>query len=160
MFNVFKKKPEEETQLTDQISVDNLKAYVVHGYDKEKELQSKLDRKEQEINGLKVKIEELDALKVVLENKERIIRELNYKYEKVEALEKQIIDTDNKWNDQVIKNRELRNQISKMEQERRTIEPIIRSSARGEVISRITERIENHKGNLSKAKAVEIIKGK
>ncbi|OTN83705.1 hypothetical protein A5819_003466 [Enterococcus sp. 7E2_DIV0204] len=160
MFNVFKKKPEEETQLTDQISVDNLKAYVVQGYDKEKELQSKLDRKEQEINDLKVKIEELDALKVVLENKERIIRELNYKYEKVGALEKQIIDTDNKWNDQVIKNRELRNQISKMEQERRTIEPIIRSSERGVVISRITERIENHKGNLSKAKAIEIIKAK
>lgn len=159
MFNVFKKKPEEETQLTDQISVDNLKAYVVQGYDKEKELQSKLDRKEQEINDLKVKIEELDALKVVLENKERIIRELEYKNKRVENLENQLADRENKNSDLVIKNRQLKNQIDEMQNERKTIEIDIKRVAKAETIAWITNRVEQHKGNLSKAKAIELVKG-
>lgn len=158
MFNLFKKQPEEETQLTDQISVDNLKAYVVQGYDKEKELQAKLDHKQQEVNDLKAKVKELDALKVVLENKERIIKELEHKNEQIENIEKQIIDRENKNSDLVIKNRRLENQIADMQRERRTIEPDIKKVARAETIDRISNRIERHKGNLSKAKAIEIIK--
>lgn len=89
MFNLFKK-PKEEVELTEQVSVDNLRSYVVQGYEKQKILEAEIEVKDDEIQGLKNKIEELDALKVVLSEKERTIRSLEYKVRAIERLEEQL----------------------------------------------------------------------
>jgi len=50
MFGLIKKK--KEYDLADQIPVDNLKKYVVQGYEKEKSLESQIEKKDSEIEKL------------------------------------------------------------------------------------------------------------
>lgn len=160
MFNLFKKTKEEQTALTDQIPIDNLKSYVVQGYDKEKELEKKLDEKQVEIEQLKIKVKEMDALKVVLENREQAIRDFEYKYKKVEALEQKILEKEKDYNDQRIKNRELKNRIVELQRNRNIIDANIKSATIAETKDLISSRIEQHKGNLSKAKAINLVRRK
>lgn len=158
MFNLFKKtKEEEKMALTDQIPIDNLKSYVVQGYDKEKKLEKKIEEKQIEIEQLKTKVKETDALKVVLENREQTIRDFEYKYKKVETLEQKILDTEREYNDQRIKNRELKNRITELQRNRSIMDADIKSTTREETKAMISKRIEQHKGNLSKATAIELV---
>lgn len=153
MFNLFKKQPEPGTQLTDQISVDNLKAYVVEGYDKEKALKSELSDKQAEIELLKDQIKEHDALKVVLDEKQQIISNLEFENKKIATLQKRIEEKD-----KMLNNRKII--IKNLQDERETLEQSMKEHFTAECQKSIASRLEQHKGNLSKAKAIELVKGR
>lgn len=149
MFNVFKK-PKEKVELTEQVPVDNLRSYVVQGYEKQKILEAEIEVKDDEIQGLKNTIEELDALKVVLSEKERTIRHLEYKVSEIERLEEQLSEKEKKIADYVIMVNELNTKLSKMMVD-------IKQEANEDIKESIVSRIQQHKGNLSKAKAIELV---
>lgn len=144
MFNLFKKKqPEPETQLTDHVPVDNLKAYVVRGYETEKRLTAELDRKNQTIK-------EFDATKVILSEKERDIRELENQNKEINQLENKIIEAEKLLNERKII-------IKNLYDERQNLELQTEEHFTTLCKQSIINRVEQHKGNLSKAKAIEIV---
>lgn len=151
MFSLFKKEKEtkEETELTDLVKVDNLKAYVVEGYKKEEELKAEIQDKTKEIDRLNKKLLDLDALKVVLAKKEQDIRDLKIKNQKIETLESRLEYANNQLNEQRIANRELINRREKLNAE-------AYNRAADNFRTTFAESIEKHKGNLSKAMAIEI----
>lgn len=144
------KKPKEKVELTEQVPVDNLRSYVVQGYEKQKILEAEIEVKDDEIQGLKNTIEELDALKVVLSEKERTIRHLEYKVSEIERLEEQLSEKEKKIADYVIMVNELNTKLSKMMVD-------IKQEANEDIKESIVSRIQQHKGNLSKAKAIELV---
>lgn len=157
MFGIFKKQEkevQEENELTDLVKVDNLKAYVVEGYKKEEELKAEIQDKTKEIDRLNKKLLDLDALIVVLAKKEQDIRNLkieNQKIEnqKIETLESRLEYANNQLNEQRIANRELCNRREKLNTE-------AYNRAADNFRTTFAESIEKHKGNLSKAMAIEI----
>lgn len=154
MFGIFKKQEkevQEETELTDLVKVDNLKAYVVEGYKKEEELKGEIQDKTKEIDRLNKKLLDLDALKVVLAKKEQDIRDLKIENQKIETLESKLEYASNQLNEQRIANRELINRREKLNVE-------AYNRAADNFRTTFAESIEKHKGNLSKAMAVEIAK--
>jgi len=152
MFGIFKKQEkevQEETELTDLVKVDNLKAYVVEGYKKEEELKAEIQDKTNEIERLNKELLDLDALKVVLAKKEQDIRDLKIENQKIETLESKLEYANNQLNEQRIANRELSNRREKLNTE-------AYNRAADNFRTTFAESIEKHKGNLSKAMAVEI----
>lgn len=152
LFGMFKKQEkevQEETELTDLVKVDNLKAYVVEGYKKEEELKAEIQDKTKEIDRLNKKLLDLDALKVVLAKKEQDIRDLKIENQKIEMLESKLEYANNQLNEQRIANRELCNRREKLNTE-------AYNRAADNFRTTFAESIEKHKGNLSKAMAVEI----
>ncbi|KRN84197.1 hypothetical protein IV75_GL000907 [Carnobacterium maltaromaticum] len=151
MFSLFKKEKEtkEETELTDLVKVDNLKAYVVEGYKKEEELKAEIQDKTKEIDRLNKKLLDLDALKVVLAKKEQDIRDLKIENQKIETLESKLEYANNQLNEQRIANRELINRREKLNTE-------AYNQASEKFRKTFVESVEKHKGNLSKAMAIEI----
>ncbi|WP_413486787.1 hypothetical protein [Carnobacterium maltaromaticum] len=152
MFGIFKKQEkevQEETELTDLVKVDNLKAYVVEGYKKEEELKAEIQDKTKEIDRLNKKLLDLDALKVVLAKKEQDIRDLKIENQKIETLESKLEYANNQLNEQRIANRELINRREKLNAE-------AYNQASEKFRKTFVESVEKHKGNLSKAMAIEI----
>ena len=152
MFGIFKKQEKEiekETELTELVSVDNLKAYVVKGYQKEEELKVDLQNRGKEIERLKNELLELDALKVVLAKYKQDIKNLEYENKKIETLESKLEYANNQLNEQRIANRELINRREKF-----NVEAYNRASENFR--KTFVESVEKHKGNLSKSKAIEI----
>ncbi|MDA9472064.1 hypothetical protein [Enterococcus sp. 5H] len=153
MFNLFKKKqPEPETQLTDHVPVDNLKAYVVRGYETEKRLTAELDMKNQTIKELESKLEDFDALEVILSEKQEEIWKLEFENQKIEQLKTKIDERNRKIDDYAIK-------VTELKKSRESYGRYLIQKTRSEVKQSIINRIEQHKGNLSKAKAIEIVEG-
>lgn len=159
MFGIFKKQEkevQEETELTDLVKVDNLKAYVVEGYKKEEELKIDLQNRGKEIERLKKGLIELDALKVVLAKKEQDIRDLKIENQKIETLESRLEYANNQLNEQRIANRELINRREKLNAEAYDKASEAYNQASEKFRKTFVESVEKHKGNLSKAMAIEI----
>lgn len=153
MFNLFKKKqPELETQLTDHVPVDNLKAYVVRGYETEKRLTAELDMKNQTIEELKSRLEDFDAMEVILSEKQEEIRKLEFENQKIDQLKTKIDERNRKIDDYAIK-------VTELKKSRESYGRDLIQKTRSEVKQSIINRIEQHKGNLSKAKVIEIVEG-
>lgn len=159
LFGMFKKQEkevQEETELTDLVKVDNLKAYVVEGYKKEEELKAEIQDKTKEIDRLNKKLLDLDALKVVLAKKEQDIRELKIENQKIETLESKLEYANNQLNEQRIANRELINRREKLNAEAYDKASEAYNRASEKFRKTFVESVEKHKGNLSKAMAIEI----
>ncbi|TYU88942.1 hypothetical protein FZX01_05375 [Listeria monocytogenes] len=156
MFKFLSKKEEteefEETELTDLVNVSNLKSYVVEGYEKEKQLKNELEQKDRRIQALQKQLHEYDAIKVVLEQKEREIVSLESKIREIPVLESMNTDLKERLNEKDIANRKL-NEL------RRANIAEARQEVTGKLVNEIVARLQEHKGNLSKAQAVEIAKG-
>lgn len=159
MFGIFEKKEKEiekETELTELVSVDNLKAYVVKGYQKEEELKVDLQNRGKEIERLKNELLELDALKVVLAKYKQDIKNLEYENQKIETLESKLEYANNQLNEQRIANRELINRREKLNAEAYDKASEAYNRASENFRKTFVESVEKHKGNLSKSKAIEI----
>lgn len=153
MFNLFKKKqPEPETQLTDHVPVDNLKAYVVREYEKGKQLTAELDKKNQTIEELKSRLKDFDAMEVILSEKQEEIRKLEFENQKIDQLKIKIDERNRKIDDYAIK-------VTELKKSRESYGRDLIQKTRLDVKQSIINRIEQHKGNLSKAKAIEIVEG-
>lgn len=152
MFNLFKKQPEPETQLTDHVPVDNLKAYVVREYEKGKQLTAELDKKNQTIEELKSRLKDFDAMEVILSEKQEEIRKLEFENQKIEQLKTKIDERNRKIDDYAIK-------VTELKKSRESYGRDLIQKTRSEVKHSIINQLEQHKGNLSKAKAIEIVEG-
>ncbi|EAD0738607.1 hypothetical protein NY11_04450 [Listeria monocytogenes] len=156
MFKFLSKKSEQEevaeTELTDLVNVSNLKSYVVEGYEKEKQLKSELERKDKRIQALQKQLHEYDAIKIVLEQKEREILSLESKIREIPVLESINTDLKERLNEKDITNR-------KLNERRRGDIAEARREVTEKLVNEIVARLQEHKGNLSKAQAVEIAKG-
>lgn len=155
MFKFLNKKEEKaeevaETELTDLVNVSNLKSYVVEGYEKEKQLKSELEQKNKRIHALQKQLHEFDAIKVVLEQKEGEIALLESKIREIPVLEAMNTDLKERLNEKDIANRKLN--------ERRRVDIAeARRDVATKLVNQICGRLQSHKGNLSKAQAVEIV---
>ncbi|MGX2944205.1 hypothetical protein [Enterococcus alishanensis] len=156
MFSLFKPK-EKEVSLTDNIPVDNLKNYVVQGYEKEKELMNQLEQKESYIKKLQQRTEEFDALKVVLAKKETDIRLLEQQLELVEELKDRNAELQGK-------NSTLRIQNNNLVKEKNQSDELMESTAKkrildfsDDILNEFSELVTNYKGNLSKKEARDIL---
>lgn len=154
MFNLFKPKKKEEPQhqLSEQIPVSNLEAYVVQGYENEKRLKSEIADLKNEIESFKKKEKEHDALKVVLRNKEREISGLLVENKRIERLEERLSESEKRFNSSKIREQSLLDERGRLEKEMRGV-------VTAEVKGRISYKVSNHKGNLSKAAVLEMIEG-
>lgn len=155
MFKFLTKKDEQEeiaeTELTDLVNVSNLKSYVVEGYEKEKQLKSELEQKDRRIQALQKQLHEYDAIKVVLEQKEREILSLESKIREIPVLESMNTDLKERLNEKDIANR-------KLNERRRGDIAEARRDVATKLVNQVCGRLQGHKGNLSKAQAVEIVK--
>lgn len=153
MFNLFKpKQKEKQHQLSEQIPVSNLEAYVVQGYETEKRLKSEIADLKKEIESFKENEKKHDALKIVLQKKEREISGLLVENKRIEHLEGRLSESEKRFNNLKIREQSLLD-------ERATLEKQMRGVVTAEVKGSIANKVSNHKGNLSKAAVLEMIEG-
>lgn len=156
MFSLFKPK-EKEVSLTDNIPVDNLKNYVVQGYEKEKELMNQLEQKERYIKKLRQQTEEFDALKVVLAKKETDIDQLERKLKAVDELQNKNAVLQSTANTLRIRYEEA------FEESVRAKDNIDSAISKGVnefsdmIYNEFSQLVDAHKGNLSKQQAKECL---
>lgn len=153
MFNIFKKKYEEEKhELSEQIPVSNLESYVVQGYENEKRMKSEIERLKGKIEQYEKDKVEHSALKVVLQNKEREIDNLIAENKRIERLEEQLNESRKRFNNLKIREQSLLD-------ERDKLEDAMREAITADVKNTVLAKINEHKGNLSKAIVTEIVEG-
>ncbi|MGM0238407.1 hypothetical protein [Enterococcus sp. AZ103] len=160
MFDLFKKKKEitsNETELTDNIPVSNLKNYVVQGYEKEKELLEDIGDKAREILRLRDSLKEFDALKVVLEKKESDIRRLETDLKLAEKYKDLNTELNDKINTLQIEKHNLLKEKAEITSslESQFSQKLLAFS--DDLLEKFSELVTNYKGNLSKQEAKDIL---
>lgn len=71
---------------------------MVQGYEKEKSLELQIEKKDSEIEKLQNDLQQFEALKVVLENKEKTIADLNGRLYSIDRYKSRIEDLESKNN--------------------------------------------------------------
>lgn len=159
MFGLIKKK--KEYDLADQIPVDNLKKYVVQGYEKEKSLELQIEKKDSEIEKLQNDLQQFDALKVVLENKEKTIADLNGRLDSIDRYKSRVEDLESKNNTLRIEKKQLAYEVYELKRQEKKIAERVSDKVSKETSAAIKlnlkKKILGIKGNLSKGQVVNLI---
>lgn len=159
MFGLIKKK--KEYDLADQIPVDNLKKYVVQGYEKEKALELQIEQKDSEIEKLQNDLQQFEALKVVLENKEKTIADLNGRLYSLDRYKSRIEDLESKNNTLMIEKKQLAEEVYELKRQEKKIAERVSDKVSKETSAAIKlnlkKKILGIKGNLSKGQVVNLI---
>nr|DAI95452.1 MAG TPA: DNA-binding regulatory protein [Caudoviricetes sp.] len=159
MFGLIKKK--KEYDLADQIPVDNLKKYVVQGYEKEKTLELQIEQKDSEIEKLQNDQQQFEALKVVLENKEKTVADLNGKLSSIDRYKSRVEDLESKNNTLMIEKKQLADEVYELKRQEKKIAERVSDKVSKETTAAIKlnlkKKILGIKGNLSKGQVVNLI---
>ena len=159
MFGLIKKK--KEYDLADQIPVDNLKKYVVQGYEKEKYLELQIEKKDSEIEKLQNDLQQFDALKVVLENKEKTIADLNGRLDSIDRYKSRVEDLESKNNTLRIEKKQLADEVYELKRQEKKIAERVSDKVSKETSAAIKLNLKKKilviKGNLSKGQVVNLI---
>ncbi|MEB6088048.1 MULTISPECIES: hypothetical protein [Enterococcus] len=159
MFGLIKKK--KEYDLADQIPVDNLKKYVVQGYEKEKSLELQIEKKDSEIEKLQNDLQQFEALKVVLENKEKTIADLNGRLYSIDHYKSRIEDLESKNNTLKIEKKQLADEVNELKRQEKQITEKISDKVSKEISAAIKlnlkKKVLGIKGNLSKGQVINLI---
>jgi DNA repair exonuclease SbcCD ATPase subunit len=159
MFGLIKKK--KEYDLADQIPVDNLKKYVVQGYEKEKALELQIEQKDSEIEKLQNDLQQFEALKVVLENQEKTIVDLNGKLSSIDRYKSRVEDLESKNNTLRIEKKQLADEVYELKRQEKKIAERVSDKVSKETTAAIKlnlkKKILGIKGNLSKGQVVNLI---
>ncbi|MEO2550715.1 hypothetical protein [Enterococcus casseliflavus] len=159
MFGLIKKK--KEYDLADQIPVDNLKKYVVQGYEKEKALELQIEQKDSEIEKLQNDQQQFEALKVVLENKEKTIADLNGRLYSIDQYKSRLEDLESKNNTLRIEKKQLAGEVYELKRQEKKIAERVSDKVSKETSAAIKlnlkKKILGIKGNLSKGQVVNLI---
>ncbi|MDU5814283.1 MAG: hypothetical protein E6Z68_12070 [Enterococcus casseliflavus] len=159
MFGLIKKK--KEYDLADQIPVDNLKKYVVQGYEKEKALELQIEQKDSEIEKLQNDLQQFEALKVVLENKEKTIADFNGRLYSIDQYKSRVEDLESKNNTLRIEKKQLADEVYELKRQEKKIAERVSDKVSKETSAAIKlnlkKKILGIKGNLSKGQVVNLI---
>lgn len=159
MFGLTKKK--KEYDLADQIPVDNLKKYVVQGYEKEKSLELLIEQKDSEIEKLQNDLQQFEALKVVLENKEKTIADLNGRLDSIDRYKSRVEDLESKNNTLRIEKKQLADEVYELKRQEKKIAERVSDKVSKETSAAIKlnlkKKILGIKGNLSKGQVINLI---
>ncbi|MGG5337286.1 hypothetical protein [Enterococcus sp. AZ154] len=159
MFGLIKKK--KEYDLADQIPVDNLKKYVVQGYEKEKALELQIEQKDSEIEKLQNDLQQFEALKVVLENKEKTIADLNGRLDSIDRYKSRVEDLESKNNTLRIEKKQLADEVYELKKQEKKIAKRVSDKVSKETSAAIKlnlkKKILGIKGNLSKGQVINLI---
>ena len=159
MFGLIKKK--KEYDLADQIPIDNLKKYVVQGYEKEKSLELQIEQKDSEIEKLQNDLQQFEALKVVLENKEKTIADLNGRLDSIDRYKSRVEDLESKNNTLRIEKKQLADEVYELKRQEKKIAERVSDKVSKETTAAIKlnlkKKILGIKGNLSKGQVINLI---
>lgn len=158
IFGFLKNDKLEVATQDEHISVSNLKDYVVQGYEKEKQLNAQLLMQAKTIDELYEKLAEKDSLLVILEKKESDISSLELKNSKLEHRLLEIDKLTDENNTLAIKLKTARDLIDKQESNSRQATQVVLGKYTTDLIEQLTVSFKYHKGNLSKAIAIEVAK--
>lgn len=157
MFRKFRKpevlveqKVEENHYLPEEIKVDNLKEYVVKGFELEKELKAEIERLKNSKAELIEKVKENEIQAVVLSDYKHKISNLERKAEfseaEIEKIKTELLEKKSSLNDYIIRARQGETEYQKGLKDGKERAVLI-----------LTELINNHKGNLSKQQVLDYL---